>query len=260
VFGALVLLRPGESLGTTGPVAAAATPSVPRSSRPARASDPAHHQVPHQTPTAAPDTPEPTAPAGASDGRPREGSRPDTPRRDNGGNGEARDSQPPGEEPLLEPEDSDFGESVLDDPDAQDEPAADDPGGQGEPIPDSPDAPSAPPPPAPRYHVRVQVDAPHNPGPAPCNTSGGFACLPPPHNWWGVEAYVGSALVSQCRGEGGFSCQFGSFADGTVVTLKAVGSSVGSLSWTGCDHINPCILTVHAASTTSVRFGPPNIR
>jgi hypothetical protein len=125
-------------------------------------------------------------------------------------------------------------------------------------VPDDSGGQSEPPPP-PRFFVEVEAQADRNQtGMAGCTPS--FACQPMPQQWWGVEAYVGSALVSQCRGEGAFSCQFGKFPQGTEVRLKTVSSSAWRITWSGCDRSDPCTVTVNAARTAGVTFSPPAIK
>jgi DNA-directed RNA polymerase specialized sigma24 family protein len=61
LFGCLMLLRPEESRGAAGQVAAGPARPLPASNGPARASDPAPYEVPNEVPSASADPLEPTA-------------------------------------------------------------------------------------------------------------------------------------------------------------------------------------------------------
>jgi RNA polymerase sigma factor (sigma-70 family) len=262
LFGGGALFLPEDSRGGTSDGIAA--PAVPYSASGSPVG--ARRQTPSPLESRSPDAsagmPEPTAPvpgsSGPADGLPRV-QRPDEsePVGSQPVESQPVESQPVESQPVeSQPVESQAVESqpvesqAVESRPVESEPVPDNSGGQSEPP---------PPPPPPRFFVEVEAQADRNQtGMAGCTPS--FACQPMPQQWWGVEAYVGSALVSQCRGEGAFSCQFGKFPQGTEVRLKTVSSSAWRITWSGCDRSDPCTVTVNAARTAGVTFGPPAIK
>ncbi|GIE28574.1 hypothetical protein Ait01nite_016190 [Actinoplanes italicus] len=247
LFGGVALLRPEDSRG--GTTEGAAAPAVPYSASVAPASV-VPGAVVRPTPSQ-PGRPSPDTSTDEEDGRDRR-------LRPGPDESEPVESEPVKSEPVeSEPVKSEPVESEPVGPEpVEPEPVEPE---QVEPEPVESEPVPSEPLPRPQFFVDVEVHAERNQtGMMGCTPP--FACLPIPEHWWGVEAYVGSTLISQCRGEGDFNCRFGEFAQGTEVRLKAVGSIVGRAVWSGCDRRDPCTVAVDARRTAGVTFGPPIIR